>query len=191
MRMNRFLVLPLILALPVAAACGGGGDDDDGGDDDNSTPAAEATSPSGNDGNNAAGIADLDLCPMLTDEEAAEVGSAPETRLGGEGSTYTVTRERGVYTAEQQSIRATSSCRFVIDAGGALAVVEVQATSADNYDTLFKPGGTPIPGIGDDAVNNAGSVYVKVGGVMLSIGEYTASTEFNAEILRRIAPDLR
>jgi len=189
MNAKCLLVLPLSLTL-LLAACGGGGDDDDDSTGDATTvPGATATRAS-SDAGASADPANIDVCSMLTDEEAAEVASAEETRLGGPGATYTVTREKIEYTAEQQRNFPQSSCRFVIDAGGALAVVQVIVSSGDTYDLLYRSEGTPVAGVGDHAVFYRGSAIAKVGDLQLSIGEYTATAEFNMEIFRRIAPDL-
>lgn len=208
MNIHRLLIPALLLALPLAVACGGDDDADEEPDSPatsaaNETPDSNADNDIDDDENNDEGatggsisavdprIAEIDLCPMLTDEEANEV--ANDAGLGGNGviATYTVTRERGEYTEEQQSIRTRSSCRFLIQSdGGGLGIIQVVVTAADDYESLFKPGGEPIEGLGDDAVNNAGTIYARVGELMMSPGESSVTNDFEIEIFRKIAPDL-
>lgn len=207
MTIHRFLIPALLLVLPVSVACGGNNEADEEPDSPSTSSANETPDSNGSNdiddenddefgpGGNISAvdprIAEIDLCPMLTDEEATEV--ANNAGLGGNGITasYTVTRERGEYTEEQQSIRTRSSCRFVIQSGGGgLGVIQVELAAADGYESLYKPGGEPIEDLGDDAVNNAGTIYARVGDLMLSPGESSVTSDFTIEIFRKIAPDL-
>jgi hypothetical protein len=168
------------------------------GDNPNGTPdAAITTSPDGGP-SPATGDGELgpvDVCAMLTDEEAVEVATVQGLN-SDPSAKYSVEKEKQEYPGTVL-FPPLGGCKFLFYSetsstprsfNGA-AVIEV--TDAESFDFYKGAGATPVAGIGDEAVTQLGSTVVRVGDVMMSTGENSFTDAFVIEMYRRMADDLR
>jgi hypothetical protein len=187
---HRVVSLCALAGLAFVSACGGGSGSKSGASGPG-TVTSSTTSAGGSQSTtaNPSRAASIDVCSLLTEADAADV--AGKAQLGGAGATYKLTATK----VDQTSSIPTSACKFGIDAysGGSVVsggVVEMDVTSADNF-AAYKNGGTPIPGLGDEAVSSSGVAVVRVGDLMLQTGEDTLTQSFVVELYRKMVPKLK
>ena len=56
---------------------------------------------------------------------------------------------------------------------------------------IYKATGKPIPGLGDEALTGGGTAYLRVGNVMLSVGESSFDQAWEVEMFRKMAPKMK
>ena len=163
---------PLVLAnlLVLLPACGGS----------DSSQGQAQTSPSATasgSGSSAAPTA-LDVCGLLTADDAKAVVAA---RGSGPGFAF---------TAQPQDARTPilGACKFTFT-GSINGAIVIMATSGDDI-ALYRKG-TPIPNLGDEAFSELGTSVVRVGKYMLSVGENSFTQGFVTEMYKRMAPRLK
>lgn len=129
----------------------------------------------------------VDVCSLLNQDDANAVARA--RGLNGaqtDAATYTLTAT----PKDEGGTPPSSSCVFHFDGDGAQATVEVQVQSAEDF-SLYKDTGKAVPGLGDEAYKGQGSTVVRVGGLMMSAGENSATDEFVVEMYKKMIPKLR
>ena len=77
-----------------------------------------------------------------------------------------------------------------MDSDGHRGVTVIEVVSADDF-KLYASDGKKVLGLGDEAVSVRGTTVVRVGDLMLSIGETTYSQAFLNEILRKVVARLK
>lgn len=177
----------VLAVVPLLAACGGSG------------PAANPTTAEvpgdtsapaiGGDATSGATevITDLDVCGLLSSEDAAAV--AQERGLSGSASattTYTLTATKVDYNPT--SPVPTAGCKFSIQGGGASGTIVIEVVSADNF-ALYADGET-VPGLGDEAVSGGGTTVVRVGDLMLQTSENSFTESFAVALYQKVIPNL-
>lgn len=188
MRLRRFAMFCVVAAFPLLAACGG------------SSPAAQPTiaevpSATGapaiggqeTPGGTADAIADLDVCGLLSSEDAAAV--AQERGLSGSAAadtTYSLTSTKVDYSPT--SPVPTAGCSFTIEGGGASGTVVIEVVSADNF-ALYSDG-EAVPGLGDEAFSGGGTTVVRVGDLMLQTSENSFTESFAVALYQKMIPNM-
>ena len=177
-------MLCVITAIPLLAACGG------------SDPAADAGSAPSPDGTavvdglaTPAGTANsasaVDVCALLTSQDAAAVAQERGLSGGGGNPTYTLTSTK---QDSPTSAVPTSACKFTIAGGGASGTVVIEVVSADNF-SLYSDGDA-VPGLGDEAVSQGGTTVVRVGDLMLQTSENSFTEAFAVALYQKMIPNL-
>lgn len=141
---------------------------------------------SSNDAPNAA-AAKVDVCSLLSQEDASAVARAHS--LNGAQTDATVYTLTATPQNDTSAPEGTSSCKFHIAGGGAGGTVVVQVQSAKDFG-LYKSG-TKVAGVGDEAYKAQGSTVVRVGGLMMSAGEDSFTDSFVVDLYRKMAPHLK
>ena len=184
MKFRRFVALCVVTTIPLLASCGGS----DPAADPSSAPSPDGTAavdvpatPAGA-ANSASGV---DVCALLTSQDAAAV--AQERGLsGGSGKpTYTLTSTVQDYP---NLAVPTSGCKFTIAGGGASGTVVIEVVSAENF-ALYSDG-EAVPGLGDEAVSQGGTTVVRVGDLMLQTSENSFTEAFVVALYRKMIPNL-
>jgi hypothetical protein len=119
------------------------------------------------------------VCGLFNADDAKAVVLA--TKSGGD---TTMTATKVAVTSPK-----LGACKFQFD-GTPAGTLVIEAAPADGM-SFFRGGSKPLPGIGDEAFTNAGTPYVRVGGVMLSSGENSFTSNFVIEVFRRMAPKMK
>ena len=144
---------------------------------------ADSSAPGGASSNPAS----FDVCSLLSPADASAVAQADKLDPDQTASTvYTLTATKTTVDA------GASACEFDIkdnDSGDWAATFEV---SAGSYISKFA-GGTPIPGLGDEAYHTDElGTGVRVGGLLLieaGLDEFT--TTVTQDMFRKMAPKLK
>ena len=175
----------LVFALG-SAACG---DDSSSSSSNSAAPTSAATTSSGGatsptkaavstTAGSAGTPAQLDVCALLTADDAKAAVAA----IGTSGTvTFTATNDPGNGTY--------GACKFTFN-GALPGTIGISATAANDI-TLYRSTGTPIAGLGDEGLKSGGTVYVRVGKYMLSVGENSFSKAFEIELFKRMAPKVK
>lgn len=190
MAVQRFLALFAMSGLAILSACGGGGKQGSSSSTQGTTttsPASLLDATAGQTGTTKASRArSLDVCSLLTEADAADV--AGKAGLGGAGTSYKLTATK---VDKSSSSIPMSSCKFNIEArSGGGGTVEIEVVSGDNF-AIYKAGGKPVPGLGDEAVKTEGTTVVRVGDLMLETSENSFTDKFATELYRKIIPKLK
>lgn len=149
--------------------------------------AVDATTVPSGSATTTTDIADIDVCSMLSQADAAEV--ARQLGLNGAQTAktvYTLTKKRVDVGGDEPSV----TCKFSIDGQGAEGTVEVQVTSAKDFE-LYAGTDHKVSGLGDEAYSDGDDTVVRVGGLMLSTGEDSFDNDFVVALYRKIIPHLR
>jgi hypothetical protein len=183
----RWIVALSALGPLLLAGCGGGssgtsptgveqrGSGAAGGGDSSGTAAADADA------------AKVDVCSLLSQEDASAVARAHG--LNGAQTDATVYTLTATPQTDTSALGGTSSCKFHIDGEGAEGTVVVQVQSAKDFGLYTS--GTKVAGVGDEAYKAQGSTVVRVGGLMMSAGEDSFTDDFVVDLYRKMAPHLK
>jgi hypothetical protein len=150
------------------------------------TQSPEGTTP----GSSAAGP--VDVCSLLTDEEAVEVATKQHL-VNSSSVKYTIEHEKQTYSPEVVK-PPLGGCKFQFYSETAdyprsiNATVVIEAHDASDFG-LYKSG-KPVPGLGDEAYKSTGSTVVREGNVMLSAGENSATDDFVVAMYRPMLDNL-
>jgi hypothetical protein len=173
----------LVFIAMLLAACGGG--DNKGilsGASDRGDSAVPADArPSGQTTGSGSAPAKVDVCALFDLDDASAVVAA--TRSGQAGGS--------VMTKTSVAVNAPSlgACKFNWNGtpAGAIQLVAEPASSL----TIHRSFSTPVPGIGDEVLNERGTYYLRVGNVMLSAGENSFTSQWVLEMYKRMAPKMK
>lgn len=185
-----------VATIPLLAACGGGNDNDNAVQDSVESFSIGDDASFGSPDGASSPAANVDVCSLLSQQDASSV--AENSGLAGgkaAGATYAITATKVEYDPAVQEYSPRSGCRFAFEATTSgstdfVGAVAIETTPAEDFD-LYASNGKPISGIGDEAVDSAGTTYVKVGDVMLQAGENSFTGDFVTELFRKMAPNLK
>jgi hypothetical protein len=178
---------PFAVAIVVALllmACGGGDDQGilSGGSSDRQSSDAPASSQSaGQPSSSGTDPARVDVCALFDLDDASAVVAA--TRSGQPGGSVMTKSAMAVDTP------LLGSCKFNWNGSpaGAIQVVAAPASAL----AIHRSVGTPVPGIGDEVIHERGTYYLRVGNIMLSIGENSFTSQWVLEMYKRMAPKMK
>jgi hypothetical protein len=130
--------------------------------------------------------ADIDVCSLLSQDDAAAVARAHGLNGAQTAATvYTLTATKQT----DSGIEPSSSCKFTIASEGAEGTVIIQVQSAKDFDLYSS--GTKVTGLGDEAYRDQGSTVVRVGDLMISAGEDSFTDDFVVDLYRKMIPNLK
>jgi hypothetical protein len=171
--------LSFLLAFCFVAACGG---DDNGGLLSQATNATTVPAvPRGPQQAASLAPGSVDVCKLFNAEDARAVVMATKPPSDVDIR----------FSAEPLAVREPTlgACKFRWNGvpAGSIAIWAMPGTAMSAHRTL----GKPIPNLGDEALTELGTAYLRVGNVMLSVGENSFPLEFVIEMYKRIAPKMK
>ncbi len=176
MHLAKLAAPALLFFLLLLAACG----------DDSTSKSANTNAPSSPSqaGPSSRGTgqppATVDVCALFNVDDAKAVAQATNS---GHGADITMTTES--VTGNPPTL---GGCKFHISSPP--GTIEIDALPADQM-AIFRQGSKQVPGLGDEAFTNGGTAYVRVGNVMLSVGENSFTQSFVVEVYKRMAPKMK
>jgi hypothetical protein len=184
----------LIVFIVLLSACGGGTSSDSNKQAPTAATAVASGSPSSS-GNAAAGQPPaLDVCALLNVDDVTAVFHmrAKEQGQSDDGYVYSFKTEPQTYSNNVM----VGGCRFTFQSkppgesirGAGILVID--ATAASEIE-IHRVGGKPIAGLGDEAVSESGTAFVRVGKYMLEPGESTVTQTFLLELYARMVPHVK
>jgi hypothetical protein len=126
----------------------------------------------------------VDTCSLLSKADGIAVARADKLDKGQTASTsYTFTATKDVNSEDP-------TCRFTIYDPQAQGSANFVAQPGSNI-FLFS-GGKKVPGLGDEAYTDvSGATVMRVGDVMINVGNDEYTPQMTIDLLRKMAPNLR
>lgn len=130
--------------------------------------------------------ATVDVCALLSTADAESAADAVrQADERGTGTTYAIDRIK----EDLGGVLPSSYCKFVLtetDGAGYSGVIGIKVESASGF-SFYKHQGPAVDGFGDEAVRITGSLIVRAGDFMLSVGQNSFDQQLTEEILRKVA----